>query len=198
MMMFILKAENRNMGLKPNQLRRKGIIPGVLYGKNLKESLSIQFTRREIVHFLHANSTGSKVELVIGNKKFMALLREVSYIPTTNELEHLSFQTLLADEIIESTARIVLVNREKVSGMVQQPQSEISYRALPLYLVDKIEVDIAGLKEGDSIRIGDLDVAKNPNIEILNPLDIMVVSIVDSRLTQTSEAQDEAPETEIE
>ncbi len=193
--MVILNAENRNMDLKPRQLRRKGIIPGVLYGKNLKESLSIQLTKGEAARFLKSNSTGSKAELVIGDNKFPVLLREAIYKPASDELEHLSFQTLLAGEPITSTARIVLLNREEVSGMLQQPQAEISYRALPSHLIEKIEIDLDGIKVGDSIRISDLDIAKNPNIEILNPLDTMVVSVADSR-RPIETTENEAPETE--
>lgn len=197
--MFILNAENRNTGLKPKQLRKKGIIPGILYGKDLEKSLSIQFSGAEAARFLKSNSTGSKAELVIGGKKFPALLREATYKPATDELEHLSFLMLLAGEIVTSTARIVLVNRDKVSGMIQQPQSDISYRALPSHLIDKIELDLDGMKVGASIRISDLDIAKNPDIEILNPLDTMVLSIVDPRKpVETLETDDEASETESE
>ena len=191
--MFILNAENRNTGLKPKQLRRKGIIPGILYGKDLDKSLSIQFSGAEAARFLKSNSTGSKAELVIGDKKFPALLREATYKPATDELEHLSFQMLLAGEIVTSTARIVLVNRDSVSGMVQQQQSDISYRALPSHLIDRIEIDLDGMKVGASIRISDLDIAKNPDIEILSPLDTTVLSIADPRKTaETLETDDEA------
>ncbi|NLW70664.1 MAG: 50S ribosomal protein L25 [Eubacteriaceae bacterium] len=197
MMMFTLNAENRNTGLKPKQLRRKGTIPGVLYGKDLEKSLSIQFSGAEATRFLKSNSTGSKAELVIGDKRFTALLREATYKPATDELEHLSFQMLLAGEIVTSTARIVLVNRDRVSGMVQQPQSDISYRALPSHLIDRIEIDLEGMKVGSSIRISDLDIAKNPNIEILNPLDTTVLSIADTRKpVETLEIDDEASKTE--
>ena len=195
--MFVLNAENRSAGFKPKQLRRKGMIPGVLYGKNLKESLSIQFSRAEAASFLKANFTGSKVKLVIGDNNFMALLCEATYKPVSNELEHLSFQTLVAGEVVTSAARIVLVNREKVTGMVQQPQSEVSYRALPSNLIDKIAIDLDGMKIGTSMRIGDLDIAKNPDIEVLSPLDTMVFSIAGARTSmKTPETDAEVPESE--
>ena len=195
--MLTLNAENRNTNLKPKQLRRKGIIPGILYGKNLEESLSIQFAQTEAARFLKSNSTGSKAELVIGDKKFPVLLREANYKPATAELEHLSFQTLLAGEVVTSTARIVLMNREKVTGVIQQPQADISYRALPSHLIEKIEIDLDGMKVGASMRISDLDIAKNSDIEVLSPLDTLVFSITDPRKpVETSETDDETPETE--
>ncbi len=188
--MRTLNVENRNTGLKPKQLRRRGIIPAVLYGHNLEKPLNIQLSQAEAARFLKSNSAGSKFELLLGDKRFPTLLREIAYTPVTDELEHLSFQTLLAGEIITSAAKIVLVNREKVAGVIHQPQSEISHRALPSHLVDKIEIDLTGMKVNDSIRISDLDIAKNPNIEILSPLDAVVLSITDIRKPlETSETE---------
>ncbi len=197
--MFALNAENRNTGLKPRQLRREGIIPGVLYGKNLEESISLQVSQSDAARFLKANSTGSKVELVLGDKKYTALLREVTYEPVSDKLEHLSFQTLLAGEVVTSTARIVLLNRELVTGMVQQQLNEVSFKALPKDLVDKIEIDLDGLKIGASMRVADLDISKNPDIEVLSLLDDMVFSITDTQKPmETDETEEEETETESE
>ena len=182
--MFILNAQSRDEKLKPKQLRRKGIIPAVLYGKNLEESLSIQIPQKEITRFFKTNSKGSTLELSFLGKKYMALLREATYKPATYELEHLSFQALIADEVVESVARIILLNREKVSGMVQQPQFEVAYRALPAHLIERIELDLEGFDIGDSIRVEDLEIAKDSNIEIITPLDTLVVSVVDSRVIE--------------
>lgn len=194
--MYTLKAENRNMDLKPKQLRRKGIIPGVLYGKNLEKSLTIQFSQGEVTRFLKTNSVGSRIQLVVGDKKFSTLFREVTYASATGEIEHLSFQTLLAGEAVTSTMRIVLLNREKILGLIQQQQAEISYRALPAHLIDTIEIDLDGMKVGDSIKISDLDIAKNPNIEILNPLDTTVLTITEVRKPVEASEEDEKSETE--
>jgi large subunit ribosomal protein L25 len=196
--MFTLNVENRNLSLKPKQLRREGIIPAVLYGKALPESLSIQLTRAEATRFLKTNSTGSTTELVIGGKKYPALLRETTYKPTTGELEHLSFQMLLAGEVISSSAWFVLVNREKAVGMVNLTQPDIAYKALPAYLFDKVEVDVDVMQVGDSLRISDLAIANDPNIEILSPLDTMVVSITDARKPLEEPEAEEAEETEAE
>lgn len=175
--MSILKAENRDLNLKVKKLRREGIVPGILYGKNLEEPLSIQFAQKEAAQFLKSNAIGSKTELVIGENKMMALLKEVTYTPVINHIEHLSFQTLIPGEKITGTAQVILLNKDKISETVQQSEFEISYRALPSDLVEKIEIDLEGMKVGDSIRVGDLELAKNEAVEILNPPDSLVVSI---------------------
>ncbi len=192
--MFILNAQSRDEKLKPKQLRRKGIIPAVLYGKNLEESLSIQIPQKEVTRFFKTNSKGSTLELSLLGKKYMALLREATYKPATYELEHLSFQALIADEVVESVAIIILLNREKVSGMVQQPQFEVAYRALPAHLIERIELDLDGFDIGDSIRVGDLEIAKDSNFEIVTPLDTLIVSVVDSRAIEEDLEEDDVDE----
>ncbi|HZK20967.1 MAG TPA: 50S ribosomal protein L25 [Oscillospiraceae bacterium] len=189
--MFILNAQSRDEKLKPKQLRRQGIIPAVLYGKNLEESLSIQIPQKEVTKFFKTNSEGSTLEISLSGKKHMALLREATYRPATFELEHLSFQALIADEAVESIARIVLVNREKVSGMIQQPQFEVAYKALPAHLIERVELDLEGFKIGDSIRVEDLEIAKDSNFEIITPLDTLLVSVIDAPIITEETEEDE-------
>ena len=44
--MLTLKAEKRNPDEKAKKLRRDGFITGVLYGKEMKENVSLKFTER--------------------------------------------------------------------------------------------------------------------------------------------------------
>lgn len=175
--MYKLKAEIRNKGMKGRQLRREGLIPGVLFAKHLEESISIQIPQRDAEHFLMSNSIGYKLELVVDGKKHMALLKDVTYTPGVNKLEHLSFQAMKAGEMVTSIAHIVLLNREKVYGVVQQTLSELSYRALPSDLVEKIVLDLDGKEVGYSVTVADLDASKNEAVEILSPPESLVVSI---------------------
>jgi len=179
--MTVIKAKNRDIKSKGKQLRRDGIIPGVLYGKHLKESLCVQFSQSEVEQFLKTNSVGAKVEVEIDGEKTMALLMEVSRIPVVNKIEHLNFQALTAGEKVTSTAQIILINKENIEEIIQQLLFEISYKALPSNLIDKVEVDIKDMKIGDSITVADLELSKNENIEVLTSSDTMVVSIAARR-----------------
>ncbi|NLN81256.1 MAG: 50S ribosomal protein L25 [Clostridiales bacterium] len=190
-MMFTLKAEPRSEDLKPKQLRRKGIVPGVLFGKNLEESLKIQLPQGEASRFLKSGFTGRKIDLVIGRKKYSALLKQATYRTVTGEIEHLNFQTLLEGEPVSSTIKIMLLNKDKVSGIVQQALSEIPYRALPEHLIESVEIDLKGMDVGTNIMLSDLDIANNSDIEIQLPPDTLVLSITESRKTV------EIPEQEV-
>ena len=73
---------------------------------------------------------------------------------------------LTEGEKVHSVAEIVLVNHDKVQGVVEQHMEEIPYKAAKSALVEKVSVDIGELKPGDSIKVGDLDIAKDKDVSI--------------------------------
>ncbi len=189
--MSTLKAQVRDENSKAKQLRRGGIIPAVLFGKHLEESISIQIPANEVEQFLRFNSVGSRVDLMIGKKKYMALLKEISLTPLIRSAEHLSFQELTAGEKVTSEFHIHLHNRAKVDGIVQQHLSQVHYTALPIHLVDTVEVELEGKVIGDSAVLGDLDFVNNPNIEILTPLDTTVYNVMPRIIIENEEDEEE-------
>ena len=76
----------------------------------------------------------------------------------------IEFQALVSNEKIHNTAEIILLNREKVvEGVLEELLEEVSYKAYPADLVDKIKLDVGSLRLGDTIKVKDLDISKNDN-----------------------------------
>lgn len=186
--MTILKAEERNTSLKAKQLRRSGFVPGILYNNDSDKSLSLQFSQKDVDNLLKSNAIGVIVELAIGKKKHPALLKEISFTAATNKAEHLSFMPLVKGETITSVAHIILNNREKIKGSLQQLLFEISYKALPQDLIEKIEIDLEEIEIGTSVRVADLEIAQNPALEILESPDSLVYAV--SEIKNQAEEED--------
>ena len=196
--MFTLKLEKREKNLRGRQLRNKGIIPVVLYGKHLEESISMQLPVHEAQKFLHTNFIGTKVELEIEDIKHLSILKEIKYTPGTYKVEHLSFQALVAGEKLKSVAKIMVIGKEKVrEGSVLQILDDIAYSAFPADLIDRIEVDVARMRPGDALTVGDLEISKNKRIELITASDSVVISVaLPKKATEeeeTSEAQISEP-----
>ena len=86
---------------------------------------------------------------------------------------------MVKGEKVHSVAEIVLHNKDKViEGALEQLLEEVSYKATPEHLVDKIDVDCATLHLGDTITVGDLDIAKNKDVEVMTHLDSVVVTVL--------------------
>ncbi len=191
--MAILNANLRDLKSKGKRLRREGLIPGILFGKHLENSIPIQLSLKDSNAFLKENSVGSTVDLFIDGEEHMALLKDISRTPGSAKLEHLSFQAMVAGEKVNSVVRIEIVNEDKVDGIVLQSVYELAYRALPKDLVERIEIDVALLNIGESLNVGDLEIAKNEAIEILVAPEISVLSVAARKVieVETDEADEE-------
>ena len=131
--------------------------------------------------------------LELDGKTYDALIKEVDYNPLAHTVEEVDFQALVSNEMVHSTAEIILENEEKVlSGVLQDELKEVAYKALPADLVDKIEIDASTLRVGDTIKVGDLAIAKNEKIHLMTDPEAVVVTVTESR----NSAADDGEETE--
>ncbi len=185
--MSIFHAEKRNTSMSAKQLKKSGLIPGNIYGGDLKEPLLIQINQNEARQLLRSKTAGNKLTLSVENRKHSVMIKEIGRKPLSDQIEHLSFQSLVSSKIVTSAARVVLLNREKVSNSVQQRLFEIPYRALPSNLVEEIEIDLEGMPLDTYVKIKDLDIYKNEDIELLAEPEDLVVSIVGSRKSAVQE-----------
>ncbi|NCB41572.1 MAG: 50S ribosomal protein L25 [Clostridia bacterium] len=189
--MYVLNADHRNIDIKVKKLREAGIVPGCVYGGKLNETLLVQISNKEVNKLLREKTVGGQVSLEIAGKKMISLLKEVSISPVGGQIEHLSFQSLIADEPVHSTAQIILINEEQISDVIRQSLFEISIKALPAHLVEEIRIDLTGMSAGTVIRVEDLEIAKNKEVEILTAIDTLVVSIVDKDSVKDTESEAE-------
>lgn len=192
--MDILKAEYRDTNIKAKKLRRMGLVPCSIYGINLEESIHIQIPLADINRFLNNKLIGSTLTVDVGDKKYSVLYKNISRQPASLQIEHMEFQHLVADEAINSVVQIVLINKEKNPNMVQQQLEEIPYNALPSHLIEKITIDLTGMEPGSSVKVEDLDIAKNENIRLLIPEDTMIFNVVEPIRVIESEEEDEGEE----
>jgi large subunit ribosomal protein L25 len=176
--MYIIKAERRDINMNAKQLKKSGLVPGSVYGSNFDKSLLIQLRQNEVSQLVKTKSKGNKISLNIDGKKYTVMIKEIGRSPVNNQIEHLSFQNLVNNEMVTSTARIMLLNKEKVTNFIQLRMFEIPYRAYPTNLVEQAEIDLEGKPAGTYVRVEDLDIAHNEDIELLVDRESLVLSII--------------------
>ena len=193
--MNTLKAEKRSMDVKAKKLRREGYVTGNLFGREIEGSLPIQMTKKAVDQLLKTDNKGSQVMLEVAGETYDALIKEVDYNPLKGYVDEIDFQALVSNEKVHSVAEIHLVNLEKLSsGVPQQMLQEISFKALPAALVEKVEVDVGPLKIGDTIRVADLPIAKDKDVDLMTDLDATVVTITEVHVKASDLTSDEEEE----
>jgi len=191
--MNTLTVQKRDMEKKAKELRREGFVTGTLFGKELDGSVPIQIEKKEAERIYRECFKGSQLFVELDGKKYDVLLKEMDYDTMKRQILEMDFQALVKGEKVRSVAEVVLHNKEKVmGGVLEQLLEEVSYKALPEHLVERIDVDCAGLKPGDVIKVSDLAIAKNDQVEILTHLDAVVASVLAPHAAETETDATEA------
>ncbi len=193
--MNTLKAEKRDLAVKAKKLRREGYVTGNVFGKELDQSIPVKMLSSNVESLLKTTGKGGRILLDLDGQSYNVLIKEVDFNSMKHQITEIDFQVLVAGEKVHSVAEIELLNHDKVTnGVIQLHLEEISYRALPEDLTDRIQLDLDGVKVGDSIKVKDLPFAQNPQIELLTDPESIVVSVTEVRNTEEAETEEEAAE----
>lgn len=179
--MYTINAEIRDPAAKAKQLRRSGITPCVISGAELKESLPIQIDLSTARQLRRTSRDGSKVNVRADGKVYHTLIRDLDYDTLTYSVVHICFQVLDAGKKVNSVADVVLLNRDKVQGVLEQIQMKIPHAAEPEYLLDTVAVDLEGVPIGTTLTVGDIPEFRSENIELQVDPDSIVLRIRDKR-----------------
>ena len=165
--MNTLKAEKRSMSIKAKRLRREGYVTGNVFGRDIQESIPVKIEKTVVERLLKTCNKGSQILLDVDGQAYDVLIKDISFNAMKGIVEEIDFQALVRGEKVHSVAEVILVNHDKVmNGVLQQQLQEISYKALPEALIDKVRIDVGDMKVGDTIRVADLDIAKNKNVDL--------------------------------
>ncbi len=176
--MNTLKAEKRSMDVKAKRLRREGYVTGNVFGREIKGSVPVKMLKTEVDKLLKTAHKGTQILLDVEGTTYDVLIKEVDYNGLLNRVDEMDFQALVSNEKVHSVAELVLLNRDKVvGGVLQEELHEVSYRAYPSALVDQVRVDVGGLKVGDTLRVKDLELAKDKDIDLLTNPEAVVVTV---------------------
>ncbi|MCD8022061.1 MAG: 50S ribosomal protein L25 [Lachnospiraceae bacterium] len=194
--MDTLKAEKRDMSVKAKKLRRDGYVVGNIVGREIEGSIPIMIDKREAERVFKTKKKGSQLYLDVEGQKMDVLIKEMAYNPMKNQYDEVDFQALVSSEKVHSVAEVVIMNHDKVQeGIVQVVLEEIAYKALPSVLVEKVEIDVGEMKPGESIKVGDLPIASDPDVDLSTSRDAVVVLVTEPHASAVKEDEEAAEET---
>lgn len=194
--MLTLTAKIRQiLGRKVKKLRKKGILPAVLYGSKLKEVLPLEVDLKEFekVYQEAGESTlitleiegpeGPPTKVLVGGygarkkEKSLVLIHEIEFDPLTDKLTHVDFYQPSLKEEVEVTVPLIFEGEapavKELGGTLVKNISEITVKALPQNLPHQIRVNIEKLKAfEDRFLIRDLEIPAGVKI-MRNPEEII-------------------------
>jgi large subunit ribosomal protein L25 len=194
----MIKAELRDSENRKDagKLRNEGYVPGVVYSQG-KETKSIKVNKIELQRFLSRYGSTGAIDVELDGDTISVLIKETQKDPIKGDVLHLDLQQLSADTKIKLRVPVIIQGREKAETtdtVLQQQLMEIELQCLPKYIPQSIQVDVSELKLGENITIGDLDIAKDANYEILTDLGEVITSLTAAQVEEEEDAGEEDAE----
>ncbi|NLM35846.1 MAG: 50S ribosomal protein L25, partial [Clostridiales bacterium] len=163
--MGVLNCEvrSKNCTHAASKVRRKGKIPGVLYGEKINNMLfeiSELELNREI---LKEGETGVK-SININGTTHQAIIKEIQKDPVTHKIIHIDLENVHEDKLVQAEIPINFINEEKVSQkgcILQKEKSTVKVQGRVKDLPKYINVDLKNLKYGESYRLSNLEIASD-------------------------------------
>lgn len=175
-----LKVEERKiLGKKVKKLRREGVLPANIYGKDVK-SLAVQVPTKEFEKVFKEEGETGLVDLHVNGEIRPVLIQNVQVAPLTRAPLHADFYQVNLKEKVKAMVPVVAVGEPKAVsekiGILLQPLSEVEVEALPTDLPEHIEVNVEPLATTDEqVLVKDL---KAPTgVAILTDPEQVVVKI---------------------
>lgn len=153
-------TKRTEQGHKAKALRAAGLVTSVVYGAGEPILTSSAYNATEKV--LTEAGYHSPIELDIAGKKQLAIVKNVSMNPVNRRIMNVEFQAVSADEVVEATTPIVVMDFDKSEASklhlaILQVLEEVDVKAKPSALPQEVIVDASKLaKTGDKLTLADL------------------------------------------
>ena len=172
-------------------MRRAGAIPGNVYGREV-EPVAVAADQLEFAALVSAISVENTiVELTVDEgAPRRVLIREIQRHPVRSEYLHVDFFEIRAGEKLNVNVPLNLVGTPigvRNGGVLQQVRHEIEVECLPSEIPVSFEVDISGLEIGDSLHIGDIDLA---GVESLDEPERTICLVAAPRVVEVEEEEE--------
>jgi len=200
-----LKARVRQESGKgpARRLRSSGMVPAVFYGSG-SEGLTLTVNARDLLKLLREREESLFVKLKIEEggreEERLSMIKEIQVSPTGDGILHVDFYEIRMDHRLTVEVPIHLVGKPVGlidGGELHHLKRELKISGLPSALPEYVEVDVSGLRIGDSVKVGDIKLAKG--IEALDADDIAVAAVAATRAAEAAAeaVEEQAAEPEV-
>lgn len=186
-----LKVEKRKIiGKHVKKLRRDGITPANVYGKDIKSTAVQAPTKEFTAVYAQAGGTGL-VDLELEGKTIPVLIQNV-YTDFRRNVLHADFYAVNLKQKVKANIPLEITGEPKAvtekTGILMNIISEVEVEALPTELPEKIMVSVDHLTNvGDQIAVSDLKVPEG--VDVLTDAG-QIVAKIDELISK--EAQEQA------
>jgi large subunit ribosomal protein L25 len=181
---YELKAELRERVGKGSsrELRRKGLIPAVIYGDK-QAPLSIALPTKEVTMKIHAGGFMTTVATIdVDGQKISVLPKDYQLDPVRDFTMHVDFLRVGANTTVTVEVPVHFINEEKspgikVGGVLNIVRHEVEFHCPANAIPEFITIDLSGHKIGDSLHISHVKLPEGVT-PVISDRDFTIATIV--------------------
>lgn len=199
-MIFNLDAKKRTTTKKSelNALRAQGMIPAVLYGKEV-DAASIAIDMGEFQKcYKRSFNELAFYDIKLDGKKYHTILKEKLVHPVTRNILHIDFMVISAKAQMDFDIPIKFSGEAigaKEGGFVDYVHRNVTISCRADQVPDELELDVSDLQIGDSLHVSDLPKGV---WQYKDHDDVTLVVVHAKRVEEEVAAAEAAPEEEAE
>lgn len=173
------------------QYRRKGLVPGVIYGKGINNFL-FEIGELELNHALSVTGEHGLLSINSQEGSLNTLIKEVQRDPVTRRVLHIDLEKVEGNEEIETAVPINYVGEEyinKLDAVLQKNLDSIKVKCSPSNIPKGVNLNVGRAKPGDQFKIADVEFGNE--ITVVDDLNSIVASVSYDQKIITQEVVDQ-------
>lgn len=176
---LILMAVPRTvLGKQVKALRREGLVPAVVYGPAVGDTIQISVVRKELERFYQAHGQSTLFTINWGEGSQQVFIKEVQVEPVRRAPLHVDFFAPNLKKELIARVHVVFHNLSDLAdGVLTTAVSEVEVRALPAEIPHQLDADLSHLLHAhDSYRAGELALPKG--VTLITDPEIVLATLV--------------------
>ena len=172
-----LSKREKTTSHQARKSRKKGSIPGIMYGKQMGNFL-FEIGELELNSVISSTGEFALVNVEVNGESKQALIKELQRDPVNKKIIHLDLEEVNENKKLTSNIPIKFIGEDligKYGVVVQKEKESIKVSCEPDKLPKSFEIDLRGGSVGSVYKIYDLEIA--PEISVIDDITSVIASI---------------------
>jgi len=175
-----------------NNLRKQGILPGIVYGTKIGAS-AVLMAKKDLLNIISSHGLNAIITLNIKGQTTQVMIKEIQRHPVTGHYWHIDFGEISMHKKIRTEIQVHFEGEPegvKDGGIVQHNDTVVEIECLPHDIPERVILDISSLKIGDKLTAAHIIVSEN--VQILSEPEKVLVIVVPPVMVDEEEEEREA------
>lgn len=186
-----VNQREKNTRHSSRQCRRKGLVPGILYGRGMNNFL-FEIGELELNHALSVTGEHGLLSINSQEGSINTLIKEVQRDPVSRKVIHIDLEKVDEGEDIVTSVPINYIGEayiNKLDAVLQKNKDTIKVKGALGNIPKSVELNVGKAQPGDQFKVSDVEFGNE--ITVVDDFDSIVASVSYDQKIITQEVVDQ-------